>query len=430
LRIAEAYLNPASRFEAAFRQSGIAFLLARQNDLGAAVAHMAESFSFFEQSGYTLGQVAACVALTGTRLRANDFTGARDVLEQALRLWFPAELRRYADGILSAGIALGVKDEERAKTGLRLALALGAKHGLENTLSEHLVRPTTAALCAYALQHGIEPDYVKRIIHAQHLAAPSPEIEDWPWPVRIRALGGFSLEVEDRPVSFSGKAPKKPLELLKALVATGGTNVDIGWLSEQLWPDAEGDTVRDVFNVTHSRLRKLLPLDDVLMLSEGKLRLSPAHVWTDVRAFERMVADCLEKLRRAKGFEIESAGETLLSLYAGDLLKGEPDAPWIIAARDRLRSKFLRTLKALGGFWEANEAWDKAQSLYERVLEIDNVAEEVYRRLMGCYARAGRPAEALRVYRRCRQMLSVVLGIAPSAETETLCQRIAQAQSL
>jgi LuxR family transcriptional regulator, maltose regulon positive regulatory protein len=361
-------------------------------------------------------------------LRANDFTGARDALDDVLRLFFPSKLRSYGDGMFSAAIALGVKDEERAKNELRLALALGAKHGLENTFSEHLFRPTTAALCAYALKHGIEPDYVKRIIHAQHLPAPSPEIEDWPWPVRIRALGGFSLEFEDRPVSFAGKAPKKPLELLKALVATGGTEVDSAWLGEQLWPDAEGDAARDAFNTTHSRLRKLLPLDDVLMLSEGKLRLNPGHVWTDVRAFERVVEDCLEKLRRAKGFEIESAGETLLSLYSGDLLKGEPDVPWIISARDRLRSKFLRTLKALGGFWEANEAWDKAQSLYERVLEIDNVAEEVYRRLMGCYARAGRPAEALRVYRHCRQMLSVVLGIAPSAETEALCRRIAQAQ--
>ena len=205
--------------------------------------------------------------------------------------------------------------------------------------------------------------------------------------------------------------------------------MDSAWLGEQLWPDAEGDAARDAFNTTHSRLRKLLPMDGVLLLSEGKLSLNPAHVWTDVWAFERVVADCLEKLRRrAESLEIESVGEMLLSLYAGDLLKGEPDVPWLISARDRLRSKFLRTLKALGGFWEANAAWDKAQSLYERVLEIDNVAEEVYRRLMGCYARAGHPAEALRVYRRCRQMLSVVLGIAPSAETETLCRRIVQAQ--
>lgn len=428
LRIAEAHLNPASRFEAAFRQMGIAFVLARQNDLGAAVAHMGETFSFMQQSGYTLGQVASNFGLVGARLSGSDFTGAREALDQAVRLFFPGPLRSYADALLSAGIALGVKDEERARTELRRALALGAKHGLENVLSEHLIRRTTTALCAYALKHSIETDYVKKIIHAQHLAAPSPEIENWPWPVRIRALGGFSLAIEERLVSFSGKAPKKPLELLKALVATGGIEVDIGWLGEQLWPDAEGDAARDAFNVTHSRLRKLLKLDGVLLLREGRLSLDPAQVWTDVWAFERTVADCLDKLQRGESLAIGSTGERLLSLYAGDLLKSEPDAPWLIAARDRLRSKFLRTLKALGAFWETNEVWDQAQSFFERVLEIDNVAEEVYRCSMRCYARAGRPAEALRVYRRCRQMLSAVLGIAPSTETETLGRSIAGAQ--
>jgi LuxR family transcriptional regulator, maltose regulon positive regulatory protein len=318
--------------------------------------------SFYEQSGYTLGQIVTCIALAGVRLSGNDFTGARDALDHALRLLFSGELRSYADGILSAGIALGEKDEEGAKTTLQLALALGAKHGFENTLSGHFLRRTTAALCAYALKHGIEPDYVKRIIHAQHLAAPSPEIEDWAWPARIRAFGAFSLEIEDRPVSFSGKAPKKPLELLKALVAAGGTNVDIGWLSDQLWPDAEGDAARDVFHVTHSRLRKLLPMDDMFILSGGKLSLNPGQVWTDVWAFERVAEDCLEKLRQpAEGSGMESASERLLSLYSGDLLKGEPDAPWLVSARDRLRSKFLRALKALGGFWEDKEAWEQAR---------------------------------------------------------------------
>ena len=101
--------------------------------------------------------------------------------------------------------------------------------------------------------------------------------------------------------------------------------MDIPWLGEQLWPDAEGDAARDAFNVTQSRLRKLLPMDGVLLLSAGKLSLNPAHVWTDVRAFERMAEECLEKLRRrAQSSEIESLGETLLSLYSGDLLKGEP----------------------------------------------------------------------------------------------------------
>ncbi|MGH8532155.1 MAG: AfsR/SARP family transcriptional regulator [Gammaproteobacteria bacterium] len=251
--------------------------------------------AFFRQSGSTLGQAAGFSGLTGTLLDSNDVAGARDALEGALSVLIRGPLRLYLEAMSRAAMALRLLDAESTKANLRVALSLGTKHGFENTLSEHLFHRTTAALCAYALKHGIEPDYVKRIIHAQHLSAPSPEIEAWPWPVRIRALGGFSLEIEDRPVSFSGKAPKKPLELLKALVATAGTEVDIGWLGEQLWPDAEGDAARDAFNVTHSRLRKLLPPDGVLMLSEGKLSLNPAHVWTDVWAFERMVADCLEK---------------------------------------------------------------------------------------------------------------------------------------
>jgi DNA-binding SARP family transcriptional activator len=48
------------------------------------------------------------------------------------------------------------------------------------------------------------------------------------------------------------------------------------------------------------------------------------------------------------------------------------------------------------------------------------VAESLYRGLIECHLRQGHRAEALEVYRHCRQMLSVVLGLRPSAETETL----------
>jgi DNA-binding SARP family transcriptional activator len=39
---------------------------------------------------------------------------------------------------------------------------------------------------------------------------------------------------------------------------------------------------------------------------------------------------------------------------------------------------------------------------------------------MIAYRERGEPAEALNVYRRCRHMLSVVLGAKPSAETEAI----------
>jgi len=45
-------------------------------------------------------------------------------------------------------------------------------------------------------------------------------------------------------------------------------------------------------------------------------------------------------------------------------------------------------------------------------------AEPVYRRLMRSLAGRGRSAEAIDVYRRCREMLSIVLSVKPSPETE------------
>jgi len=43
---------------------------------------------------------------------------------------------------------------------------------------------------------------------------------------------------------------------------------------------------------------------------------------------------------------------------------------------------------------------------------------------MRCYIARQEPAEALRAYRRCRELLSIVLGLKPSPETESLRERI------
>ncbi len=348
LGIAIAHLNPTGHFEAAFHRTGMAFLCIRHGDHGAALSHLREALAFFRRSGTTLGEAASLSGLIGALLDANDVAGAQEALEGAVSALVRGPLRLYIEAQSKAAIALRLSDEKGAEANLRAAL--GAAHGLENTLSEHLFHRTTATLCGYKLRHASEPDYAKKIVRAQRLVAPSADLEEWPWRVRIRAFGAFSLEIEGRPVSFSGKAPKKSLELLKALVALGGTDLDIGWLSDRLWPEAEGDAARAAFHMTHSRLRKLLPRDDVLVLSGGKLSLNPAHGWTDVAAFERAPEDCLERLRRpAESPGVESAGETLLALYAGELLMGEPDSPWLVSAHDRLVSKFLRALKALGG---------------------------------------------------------------------------------
>src|SRR5262249_10293234 len=168
---------------------------------------------------------------------------------EELALTIPGPLARYMAAMLEASLAITIKDYEGASERVRFAFALGAKFGFERVGSEYVFRRHVASVCAFALAQGIECDYVKRVVRSQRLVAPSADLEEWLWPIRIYLLGHFAVHVDDKPLTFSGKGPKKPLELLKALAAVGGQMVDSSWLAEQLWPEAEA--ARNVFNVTH-----------------------------------------------------------------------------------------------------------------------------------------------------------------------------------
>ncbi len=110
------------------------------------------------------------------------------------------------------------------------------------------------------------------------------------WPLKIHALGQFTLLRDGQPIVFSRKVQKRPLDLLKALIANGGVRTNTSTLIESLWPDSEGDSARVSFDSNLHRLRKLIGVDDVLVLAEGKLSLDPSKCWVDVWAFEELVA--------------------------------------------------------------------------------------------------------------------------------------------
>ncbi|GEM_PF-185629 len=243
------------------------------------------------------------------------------------------------------------------------------------------------------------------------------------WPLRIHALGQFTLLRDGQPIVFSRKVQKRPLDLLKALIAHGAIRTNTSTLIESLWPDAEGDSAKVSFDSNLHRLRKLIGIDDALTLSEGKLSLDPARCWVDVWAFEELLT-CIDRTAHERpGPGSPSYAELvreLLRLYTGQFLEKDSQEPWAVAARDRLAAKFLRAVATLGACLEQGKEWEEAVALYSRALELDNLSEGLYRRLMVSYRELGETAEALKVYRRCRDMLSIVLGLSPSAETEAI----------
>ena len=271
-------------------------------------------------------------------------------------------------------------------------------------------------LCAKALEAGIEPDYVRSLIRKRHLSPVGigAHLESWPWPIKIYTLGRFALVKDGKPVSFNGKTQKRPLDLLKALIALGGRNVNQARLIEALWPDADGDAAAASFNMALKRLRELLGHPDAVLLTEHKLTVNAQLCWVDVWAFERGVALTQHD---------EKEADHVLNLYHGPFL-GDDEEPWSLSMRERLRDSFLKHVQSCGERLEAQGEWARAIEWYQRGLRVDDLIEQFYQRLMTCQHQLGRRAEALATYQRCKKTLAAHLGVAPSEKTQRLYQEI------
>jgi hypothetical protein len=249
-------------------------------------------------------------------------------------------LIEYAYLLFSAHLSLDFGRDSEARLHLEKAMRLGHQHGYMHFF--FFPPPVIARLCLVALEAGIEPAYVGSLIERNELAADPAwrHSEAWPWPIRIYTLGRFAVVKHGVALRFVGKAQKKPLDLLKALIAFGGREVPEAKLADALWPGAEGDAAAQALATTLFRLRKLIG-ERAIRRQESRLTLDPSCCWVDCWAFERLSNDPsadqpvrLDKLRK---------------LHQGPFLDGADDAPWAQPMRDRLHAKLARLVRTFAG---------------------------------------------------------------------------------
>jgi LuxR family transcriptional regulator, maltose regulon positive regulatory protein len=233
-----------------------------------------------------------------------------------------------------------------------------------------------------------------------------------PFPVKLYTLGRFAIEIRGEPLVFKRRVPRKPLELLKAIVALGARNVSAMRVVDELWPQAHGSKAgEDALATALRRLRALLGSNEAVLLRNNRLWLNPARVWIDAQAFE-VIAD-------GSGDDPQNA-QRLLALYRGGFMDEETDDPWIWPVRERLRSKLLRGLMSATRRLEGEGRHREIIALLEPALDVEPTAEELYAALMRAYRDLGRNNEALSIYQRCAKTLGALLGVRPSPETEAI----------
>ena len=267
-----------------------------------------------------------------------------------------------------------------------------------------------AELLPIALTRGIESDTARQLAAEFRVVPIGSASADWPWPIRIYALGRFDLLLNGQRPQYGRKVPKKALALLKALIALGCNEVPEQRLLDAIWPDEDGDVAAHLLTATLHRLRRLLPIAAAIRQKGGALTLDMRYCWVDAREFEDRLAQ-------------DDATADTLTLYQGPFLAQE-DASWVLAARERLRSKFVHVVAKLGGALERSGQHETAIDLYTRGIEADHLVESFYQGLMRCYGSLNRMSEAASAYRRLRDALSITLGVQPSSVTQQLFETL------
>ena len=227
--------------------------------------------------------------------------------------------------------------------------------------------------------------------------------------VRLHLLGAPSVEIA-RQVLEPGS--RKALALLAWLALEGRSTRSR--LAVLFWPELNAASARRNLRRELHRLRSV-GADAALQSNGDMLALDPA-VHTDVQAFVRAL----------------DAGHLAAAtrLYRGPLLDGFDLAEggeferWLAAQREQLALQHRHALQAQAVALEAAEHWRDALVLALRLIELDALQEQHFRRAMRLHQRLGEREAALLLFERCRQRLGRELGLRPMPETAALADEI------
>jgi len=213
--------------------------------------------------------------------------------------------------------------------------------------------------------------------------------------------------------------------LFAYLAAQKGRPVPRDELAELLWGEELPATWEKALRVLMTKLRALLEecgIDGSSALTSAfgcyKLTLpADASIDVDVAA---MAVERAEAAFAAEDLEEARAqASTAAEVARGSFLPGEY-GPWVEERRRELRDVLVRALECLREVTRAEGAFAEAVRYATEVSELEPFRESSYGGLMEAHVAAGNPAEALRVYERCRRFLADELGAYPPAESEAI----------
>jgi DNA-binding SARP family transcriptional activator len=216
-------------------------------------------------------------------------------------------------------------------------------------------------------------------------------------------LSGFEVRT-----STSALALKPSSQRLVAFLALTDNSMMRNHVAFRLWPDHV--EARALANL-RSALWRLRQLPATLVETTSTHIRLHRSVWVDVREGLQELTSGERGLRG----DVDQAA----TLLTADLLPDWYD-DWLVIERERLRQVRLHALERAGRGLIASECYCDAIDLGLRAIAIEPLRESAHRLVIEAHLAEGNRAEALRQYDTCLRLLSVELGVAPSAGLRAL----------
>ncbi len=252
-----------------------------------------------------------------------------------------------------------------------------------------------------------------------------------PGRVHVAVLGGSELVLGGEVVESADWRRQRVRALLAFLVLQRSVTREQAVAA--LWPDAEPTAGRRSLRSTLNVLNQVLEPGRIggdapfFVRSFGqRLQLvSDEYLQVDVDRFEAL-ADEAERLEAAGTPSLSIAPyREAASTYGGDLLPDSYD-DWVVFARDRLRSRYVRVSVRCAELLVATGRPAEALDVVAPVLATEPWAESAHRVLISAYLELDDVAAARRALATCRSVLDDVGGPADDAtfELERRLQRL------
>ncbi len=246
--------------------------------------------------------------------------------------------------------------------------------------------------------------------------------------LHLRLLGDFNLLYSDQQVTSLNTTRLR--SLLTYLVLHRDVPQQRQHLAFLFWPDATEAQARNNLRQLLHQLRQAFPAVEQFLSADAHLLhwhpVTPFHL--DVAEFEQMLTLAEAATRRNDQHALQAALEQADNVYRGELLPGCYDE-WILPERDRLRQRHRQALEQLLRLFEGQGDHVTAIRYAQRLIGLDPLSEDLYRRLMRLFALNNDRASALHVYHTCVTTLQRELGVDPDPATREAYERLMQQET-